>query len=121
MKKLILSLTIASSVIFATAASAKSDAELMRLAEKNVVTVANAKTLQDETPVSLTGTLVKHLNRDHYEFEDATGMILLEIDDDDWVLSGVKAGDRVHVLGEIDTHSYKPTDIEVLKISKVTP
>jgi uncharacterized protein (TIGR00156 family) len=83
--------------------------------------VANAKTLQDEIPVSLTGTLVKHLNQDHYEFEDDTGMILLEIDDDDWAISGVKVGDRVHVLGEIDTHSYKPTDIEVLKITKLAP
>lgn len=121
MKKLILSLVLASSAVFSTVASAKSDAELMSLAEKNVVTVAQAKASPDETPISLTGTLLKHLNQDHYEFQDDTGVILLEIDDDDWEESGVKVGDRVHVLGEVDTHTYKPTDVEVLKITKLAP
>lgn len=121
MKKSILMAMLASTVFMAPSVWAKSDAELMSLAEKNVVTVAQAKILGDESPVSLTGTLVKHLNRDHYEFDDGTGIILLEIDDDDWALAGVQVGDRVRVLGEVDTHSYKPADIEVLKITKVAP
>jgi uncharacterized protein YdeI (BOF family) len=27
--------------------------------------------------------------------------------------------DKVQVVGEVDTHRYKPTDIEVVKIEKV--
>ena len=118
---MILSLVVASSACMGSVTWAQSNAELMAAAEKNSVKVEKIKTLKDETAVSLTGTLVKHLNQDHYEFDDGTGMILLEIDDDDWKASGVKMGDRVHVLGEVDTHRYKPTDIEVLKISKIQP
>ena len=75
--------------------------------------------LKDETAVTLKGTLLKHLNEDHYEFSDGTGVILLDIDDDLWKASNIKAGDKVQVVGEVDTHRYKPTDIEVVKIEKV--
>ena len=47
------------------------------------------------------------------------GVILLDIDDDLWKASNIKAGDKVQVGGEVDTHRYKPTDIEVVKIEKV--
>ena len=47
------------------------------------------------------------------------GVILLDIDDDLWKASHIKAGDKVQVVGEVDTHRYKPTDIEVVKIEKV--
>lgn len=75
--------------------------------------------LKDETAVTLKGTLLKHLNEDHYEFSDGTWVILLDIDDDLWKASNIKAGDKVQVGGEVDTHRYKPTDIEVVKIEKV--
>jgi len=45
--------------------------------------------LKDETAVTLKGTLLKHLNEDHYEFSDGTGVILLDIDDDLWKASRV--------------------------------
>jgi uncharacterized protein (TIGR00156 family) len=46
--------------------------------------------LKDETAVTLKGTLLKHLNEDHYEFSDGTGVILLDIDDDLWKASILK-------------------------------
>ncbi len=88
-------------------------------AAKNHVSVSAIAKLKDETAVTLKGTLLKHLNEDHYEFSDGTGVILLDIDDDLWKASNIKAGDKVQVVGEVDTHRYKPTDIEVVKIEKV--
>ena len=75
--------------------------------------------LKDETAVTLKGILLKHLNEDNYEFSDGIGDILLDIDDDLWKASNIKAGDKVQVVGEVDTPRYKPTDIEVVKIEKV--
>ena len=34
-------------------------------------------------------------------------------------LEKLKAGDKVRVVGEVDTHRVKPTDIEVFKIERV--
>lgn len=97
----------------------KDDHIIIQEAASNQVKVAEIKNLKDETAVTLTGILVKHLNQEHYEFNDGTGLILLEIDDDLWKSAGIQAGDKVTAIGEVDTHRYKPTDIEVVKIEKV--
>ncbi|MGP4882720.1 NirD/YgiW/YdeI family stress tolerance protein, partial [Klebsiella pneumoniae] len=34
------------------------------------------------TGVTLTGTIVKHIAGDHYEFKDKTGSIVIDVDDD---------------------------------------
>ena len=99
---------------------AKDDHIILQAAAKNHVSVSAIAKLKDETAVTLKGTLLKHLNEDHYEFSDGTGVILLDIDDDLWKASNIKAGDKVQVMGEVDTHRYKPTDIEVVKIEKVS-
>ena len=97
----------------------KDDHIILREAASNQVKVAEVKNLKDETAVTLTGILVKHLNQEHYEFNDGTGLILLEIDDDLWKSAGVQVGDKIIAIGEVDKHRYKPTDIEVVKIEKV--
>lgn len=42
-------------------------------AAKNHVSVSAIAKLKNETAVTLKGTLLKHLNEDHYEFSDGTG------------------------------------------------
>ena len=96
----------------------KDDHVLVQEAAKNVVTVSQVAKLADETGVTLTGQISKHLQSDHYEFKDSSGTINVEIDDDLWRQAGLKVGDHVRLVGEVDTHRYKPTDIEVIKIEK---
>ncbi|OEY91970.1 DNA-binding protein [Acinetobacter proteolyticus] len=96
----------------------KDDHVLIQEAAKNVVTVSQVAKLADETGVTLTGQISKHLQSDHYEFKDSSGTISVEIDDDLWRQAGLKVGDHVRLVGEVDTHRYKPTDIEVIKIEK---
>ncbi|OTG66860.1 DNA-binding protein [Acinetobacter sp. ANC 4470] len=97
----------------------KDDHIIIQEAASNQVKVADVKNLKDETAVTLTGTLLKHLKQEHYEFNDGTGLILLEIDDDIWKSAAIQVGDKIKVIGEVDKHRYKPTDIEVVKIEKV--
>ncbi|MCH7385264.1 NirD/YgiW/YdeI family stress tolerance protein [Acinetobacter dispersus] len=96
----------------------KDDHVIVQEAAKNVVTVSQIAKLKDETGVTLTGQITKHLQSDHYEFKDQSGTIGIEIDDDIWRQAGLKVGDHVRLVGEVDTHRYKPTDIEVIKIEK---
>lgn len=100
-------------------AFAKSDTVLLKEAIKNVVTVAKAKTLKDETGVALTGTIVQHIAGDNFELKDSTGTIMIEVDDDLWKPMQLKVGDKVKVIGEVDTHRKKPTDIDVIQIERV--
>ncbi|MEB6677134.1 NirD/YgiW/YdeI family stress tolerance protein [Acinetobacter haemolyticus] len=96
----------------------KEDHVLIQEAAQNIVTVSQVAQLSDETGVTLTGQITKHLHSDHYEFKDRTGTISIEVDDDIWRKAGLKVGDHVRLVGEVDTHRYKPTDIEVIKIGK---
>ncbi len=120
MQKILMVVLFASSICTTVSTWAgKDDHIIIQEAASHQVKVADIKNLKDETAVTLTGTLMKHLNQEHYEFNDGTGLILLEIDDDLWKSAGIQAGDKVTAIGEVDKHRYKPTDIEVVKITKV--
>ena len=120
MKKMIAGCGIVLLTALSTATWAgKPDQAIVQEAAKNVVTATQAAKLADETGVTLTGQIVKHLQSDHYEFKDASGSINVEVDDDIWRKAGLKVGDHVRLVGEVDTHRYKPTDVEVISIEKV--
>lgn len=86
---------------------------------EKITTVEEAKKLPDDTRVVLHGYIVKHIRSDHYMFQDDTGSISIEIDDDDW--NGVTVGpaDRVEIRGEIDRDPMS-LEIEVEYIRKLT-
>lgn len=102
-----------------TSWAGKDDHVIVQEATKNVVTVSQVAKLADETGITLTGQITKQLKGDHYEFKDKSGTIGVEIDDDIWRQAQLKVGDHVRLVGEVDTHRYKPTDIEVVKIEKL--
>ena len=79
----------------------------------NPVTVAEAAKMPDESRVTLQGYIVSHLGGEDYTFNDECGSIKLEIDEKVWQGLDVSPQDKVEVRGEVDTHKYKPTDIEV--------
>ena len=62
----------------------KQDAVLLKEAAQNSVLVRDIVKYADETGVTLTGKISKHLHSDHYEFQDQSGSIVVEIDDDLW-------------------------------------
>lgn len=116
MKKIPLLLSTIVLTMTANVWAEQSDQAVIDAAEKNHVTVVQARASADETLVNLTGTIVRHLHEDHFELKDDTGSIAVEIDHKLATVQQLRAGTKVKVLAEVDTHRKKPTDIEVYKI-----
>lgn len=72
---------------------------------------------RDDQHARLQGRIVSHDGGDHYTFEDATGRITVEIDDDDFpVGQTVSAETRVELLGEFDK-GLRKSEFEVDRIT----
>lgn len=82
-------------------------------------TVAQAKEMKDDTHVILQGYIESSLGDEDYMFKDETGTIRVEIDHDVWRGLDVTPNDKVEIQGEVDTHFYKPTEIDVKRIQLV--
>ena len=115
MNKTLLYSLAAAGAFFAAAAEAgvKNGGFYGPTADSASVTVEQAKQMKDETFVVLRGKIKQMVGKEKYLFEDQSGSIVVEIDDEDW--NGVTVGpeDTVELRGEVDTHWRKPTDIDV--------
>lgn len=80
-------------------------------------TVEQAKTFSDDTPVVLTGKIIKNLGDEKYQFSDATGTITLDIDNDDWNGVMVNENDTVEIRGEVDKDMFN-LEIDVDQVIK---
>jgi uncharacterized protein (TIGR00156 family) len=81
-----------------------------------VTTVAQALKMRDDTHATLRGNIVKQVGHEKYLFKDATGEIVVEIDDEDW--GGVTVGpqDTVELIGEVDKDFNKiEFDVDIVK------
>lgn len=76
-------------------------------------TVAEAQKMSDDTSVVLTGKIEKGLGDEKYLFSDATGSIVVEIDDEDWRGLVVKPENTVEIRGEVDRELMKDAEIDV--------
>lgn len=85
-----------------------------------VTTVAEALKADDDAPVVLEGYVTQRVAHEKYEFSDASGKILIEIDDKDWPAGQVISDTtKVRIFGEVDRHRFRPTDIDVDRIQPV--
>ena len=75
-------------------------------------TVAEALKLSDDTAVVLTGQIEKSLGNEKYQFKDASGTVVIEIDDEDWKGVDVRPEDVIVIRGEIDK-DLLTTEIDV--------
>lgn len=71
----------------------KEDHLIIQKVTKNKLTVGQVLKAKDEIVLTLTGKIVRKTKAEHYELKDHTGTINIEV----------------------DTHNYKPTDIDVVK------
>ena len=86
-------------------------------ANQNATTVAEALKLGDEANVTLTGHIVNSLGDEKYTFKDATGEVIVEIDDEDWRGVKVTPENTVTINGEVDKEMFEPTKIDVDSVS----
>ena len=87
MNKKLLSLSVLTSALILSAntfAKPQSGGFYGPTAPSASVTVAEVQNLKDESFVVLKGSIKQMVGKEKYLFEDKTGSIVVEIDDDDW-------------------------------------
>lgn len=85
-----------------------------------VTTVANAKSLRDDTWVTLRGKITERISDDLYKFQDASGTVNVDIDHKRWNGLTVTPQDTVEIQGEVDK-DWNSVEIDVKQITKVAP
>lgn len=80
-------------------------------------TVAQSKTLRDDSWVILEGNIVRKVGDELYEFRDSTGTINVDIDDKEWRGLTVTPQDKVRIEGEVDK-DWNSVEIDVKRITK---
>lgn len=81
-------------------------------------TVEGAKSLRDDTWVTLRGNIVERISDDLYRFKDASGTINVEIDDKRWKGVSVTPQDVVEIQGEVDK-DWNSVEIDVKQVNLV--
>ncbi len=84
-----------------------------------VMTVEQVRSQNDDTPVVLQGYLLRQNGENSYVFQDTTGTINLEIDDEDWGGLTVSPTDMVEIWGEVDRNGMSMIEVDVSAIKKI--
>ena len=78
-----------------------------------VWTVTEVVSLPDDTPVVMRGRITKNMGNNIFVFEDSSGTIMMEIDEESWNGNTVRVDDIVTVYGNVDKGSnYTEVDVE---------
>ncbi len=105
MKSVVLGLSLATLTSVAMANTAVNHTAVTPL---KTTSVKQALTQKDDTKVQLHGYVVKSLGDEKYQFQDKTGSITVEIDNELWQGKPISAKTPVTLIGEVDI-DHKPT------------
>ena len=83
-------------------------------------TVAKANEAPDDTVVAIEGFIVKQLTQETYTFQDDTGQISIEIDQEDMPVQKITPKTKLKIYGEIDTEMMT-RQISVERMEILTP
>lgn len=86
----------------------------------SALTVKDALKQRDESWVVLQGRIVASLGDEKYTFQDATGTVMVEIDDDEWRGITVTPETNLEISGELDKEMFETPKIDV-KSFRVLP
>ena len=79
------------------------------------VSVAQALELSDDAQVRLSGVITESLGDEKYRFQDDSGNLVVEIDDDEWRGLEATPETRVTLWGEIDK-DWNQVELDVERI-----
>ena len=85
----------------------------------SVITVQEVRSMPDNSPVVVRGYLVRQNGENSYVFQDDSGTINLEIDEEDWNNQSFSPNDFVEIWGEVDKNGATITEIDVSAIKKL--
>ncbi|MBO4480227.1 MAG: NirD/YgiW/YdeI family stress tolerance protein [Alphaproteobacteria bacterium] len=84
-----------------------------------VMTIEQVRGLSDNTPVIMRGYLLRQNGENSYVFQDTTGTINLEIDEEDWGGLTVSPNDFIEVWGEVDKNGTSMIEVDVSAMKKL--
>ncbi len=85
---------------------------------ETIVTVSQVNEMRDDVYVVVVGRIAQSMGDEKFLFEDSTGSIAVEIDDDNWGGQTVTPNDTVKLRGNVDRGIFK-TEIEVDEVEKI--
>ena len=86
--------------------------------ENVILTVEQVKNMNDNAKVWVEGAIIQKNGDEKYMFQDSTGTIMVEIDDDAWHGLVIGPTDTVRIYGEVD-HGLFNTEIDIDYIEKM--
>ena len=105
-------------VVCATLFSFNANADNHNAKNANISKVSDVKNMADDTTVYIQGYLVQNLGNEMYVFQDDSGKINVEIDDD--LLSGAIAPNAiVWIAATVDNETGQPVSLEAEEIQLV--
>jgi uncharacterized protein (TIGR00156 family) len=113
MKKMLALLVLGLSVGMVSNAMAKKHGGGFEGPGINTTTVQDALKMNDDTPVVLKGKIEKSLGNEKYQFNDGTGIIVVEIDNDEWNGLTVTPDMLVQISGEIEKELMSAPEVDV--------
>ena len=84
-----------------------------------VMTVEQVRGLSDNSPVIIRGYMLRQNGENSYVFQDTTGTINLEIDQEDWGGQTFSPNDYVEVWGEVDRNGASMIEVDVSAVKKL--
>ena len=120
MKKILVLTTLATATLLAACSTKNETAQNQTFGGNatNAVTIAQAKSLHDDSRVVLQGKIQRQVDSDEYIFADSTGNIKIEIDDHVWKGLDVTPNDTIRIQGKLDKETFD-SSIDVYSVEKV--
>lgn len=82
-------------------------------------TVAQAlKVKKDDTPIQLTGKIIRQIDNDEFIFRDATGEIKIDVEDEAWQGLNVSPNETITIFGKVDHEAFEANTIDVYRVQK---
>ena len=85
---------------------------------KVVTPIKAAKKMRDDTIVTIRGNIIRRIGDDKYMVRDASGEMVVEIDDEDWGGVTASSADLLELTGEVDK-DFTKVKIDVYSVVKV--
>ena len=83
-----------------------------------VTTIAQAKSMYDDSRVILEGYIVAQIDDDEFTFQDSTGTIRIDVEDHAWNGLSVTRNDKIRIYGKLDKEFFSSI-IDVYQIELV--
>ncbi len=105
-------------VLSSTIVNAKNNKDIILGKNPKQVTVKQALEMKDDSIVIVNGKIIESLGDEEYIFQDNTGKIQIEIDDDFFNFVKINPQNDVIIEGEIDENWFSPNELEATGIKQ---